>query len=121
ARRGGGPAPQHEVRAPAARTLHQSIQSAGVSWMQTDAAVRRGTAEPADLVAAVNGVSAMEENGMGHRRVVVLLREPAPGQPLRPVATVRRGVAGAAGRNSKAIARHAVDQDGHLLSALVDR
>lgn len=39
--------------------------------MQPDAAMRGRAAEPGNLVAAVNGEAAMEEDRVRHRRVVI--------------------------------------------------
>src|SRR5262245_4175827 len=88
--------------------------------MQPDAAVRGGTAEAMDLVAAVDRIAAVEEDRVRHGRVVVFLREPRSFHALGSIGAAGGAVAGAAGGHHPAVARHAVDGDRHPLRALVD-
>src|SRR5262249_58771687 len=66
-----------------------------------DAAMGGGAAEAMDFVPAVDGITAVEENRMRHRRIVVLLGEPGSFHSLRSVSAARRAIAGAAGRRSE--------------------
>ena len=88
--------------------------------IEPHAAVRGRSAEPRDFVSAVNGVAAMEENRIRHRRIVIEPREPAPRHHLRVIGAGRRDVAVPGGRHPPVIARHAVDADLHGLAGAVD-
>src|SRR5215510_9355879 len=78
------------------------------------------TAEPRDLVAAVDGEAAMEKDRIRHRRVVVLAREPGARESLRTERAGGRAEAMPSGGHQPAVARLAVHQDGHALARLVD-
>ena len=99
--------------------LHQPEQNGGVLRMQADAAMRGRAAEMRDLVAAVDGVAAVEEDRIGHRRPVVFAREPFALEPLRPVGAVRRAIAPARGRHRPFVAGRAVDRDRQALRRFV--
>src|SRR5271169_5388878 len=53
----------------------QGEQCRCVRWMQPDTAMRSRTAEPTDIVGAVDGETIIKEDRMRHRRVVVLPRK----------------------------------------------
>src|SRR5580698_288685 len=77
--------------------LDQSEQGCRMRGVQPDAAVRGGTAEPGDIVGAMNGEAVIEENRVRHRRVVIFAREIAAHHRLRVVDAARRAVAVATG------------------------
>src|ERR1700730_15035084 len=68
----------HDRGAAHAFAFEQVEQDGGVVRVETHAAVRGRSAQPRDFVSAVNGVAAMEENRIRHRRIVIQAREPAP-------------------------------------------
>src|SRR5262245_17097917 len=68
----------------------------------------------------MDGVAAVEEDRVRHRRVVVFAREPAARHHLRTEDAARRAEAATPRRYRPAIARLAVDRDGHALVRLVD-
>ena len=70
---------------------------------------------------AVNGVAALsEEDRVGHRRIVPLLRVPDLVHRPRRVVAGRRGIAARARRDRPAMALDPVDEHRHLLGRLVD-
>src|SRR5580700_3961672 len=110
----------HDRGAAHAFPLDQVEQDGGVVRIEPYATVRGRSAEPRDFVSAVNGVAAMEENRIRHRRIVIEPRKPAPRHHLRVIGAGRRDVALPGGRDPPVIARHAVDADLHGLAGAVD-
>src|SRR4029077_13551965 len=98
----------------------QREQDGSVLWMQSDAAVRCRTAEMSDLVTAVNGVTAIEENRIRHRRPIVFARKTFPRQPLGAIASIRRAVSPARRRNRPLIAQRTADCGRYPLRRLVN-
>jgi hypothetical protein len=82
-----------DLRRPGAVFLHQAEELGGVLGVQPDAAVGRRAAQRLDVGAAVDGVAAVEENRMGHRRHVVFARVIFLGHALDPVGSARRVIA----------------------------
>ena len=74
-----------------------------------------GTAEPRQIVGAVNGEAVIKEDRVRHRRIVIFAREITPRHRLRMEHAARRAVAAAAGRDRPVVSRRAVDADGHAL------
>ena len=101
--------------------FHDRKESRGVLGMESDAAVRSRPAETADLVAAMYGVAAVEEDRVWHGRIVICSRKPRPLQPLRTIGAAGCPVSGSARGHDKMVARRAIDINGHLLGALVHR
>src|ERR1035437_10344144 len=62
----------------------------------------------------------IKENRMGHRRVVILPREPAPCHHLRVEHAARRAIAATPGRSRPVVSHHTVYAHGHALGRLVD-
>ena len=110
----------HDGGAAHAFALNDAVQHGGIRRVQSYAAVRGRPAKPCDLVAAVNGKPAVEEDRVRHRRIVVFAREPARRHHLRMIGAARRAVAGAAGRDLPDITRLAVDDDAHGLARAAD-
>ena len=110
---GSGRSPVTTMVVSSTRSFTSANSSAArrVVGMQADAAVRGRPAEMRDLVGAVDGVAAVEEDRIGHRRPVVFAREPFARQPLRLVGAVGRAVAHARGRHRPFVARRAIDRD----------
>ena len=67
--------------------------------MQPDAAMRCGPAEAFHIIGAVNGITAVKENRMWHRRIVVLSRFLIDMHSRRPIAADWRSVRLAPGRD----------------------
>src|SRR5260221_4877071 len=95
--------------------LDQSEQCRRMRGMQPDAAVRGGSAEPREVVGAVNGEAVIEEDRVRHRRVVIFAGEIMPRHRLRMEYAARRAIAAAAGRDRPVVARRAVNADRHAL------
>src|ERR1700691_4306186 len=100
--------------------LDQREQRRRMRRVQPDAAMRSRTAEPGQIIGAVNGEAIIKEDRVRHRRIVVLPREPAPGHQLRMEYAARRAVAVTAGGNRPVVLHGAVNAHGHALGRLVD-
>jgi hypothetical protein len=120
AKRNGNGSVHHDGGATHSFALHQTEQYRGVAGVEPYAAVRRRAAEARDLVGAMDGKTAVKEDRVRHRRIVVFAREPAPRHHLRMIGAARRSETGPAGRNPPAVARFAVDDDRHGLAGTVD-
>jgi len=77
-------------------------------------------AETAQVVGAVNGEAVIEEDRVRHRRIVILLREPASRHHLRRKHAARRAIAAATGGDRPGIACLPVDAHRHALRGFVD-
>lgn len=110
----------HDRGAAHAFALDQAEQNSGIARIEPHAAMRGRPAQLRNLVGAVDGESAIEEDRMRHRGIIVFAREPAPGQHLRVVGARRCNVSPPRRRNPPVVARHAVDDDGHSLTRAVD-
>src|SRR5438105_7564273 len=69
--------------AAASVALDQRVERCRIGRMQPHAAMRGRSAETAEVIGAVNGKAVIEKDRVRHRRIVVLLREPAPRHHLR--------------------------------------
>src|SRR6185437_16361306 len=98
--------------------LHQTKQRFGVAGREPHAAVRCGSADAA--CEAMDGFAPIEEDRVGHRRVVVLFRLVVLVEPAHLVMAARRREAARAGGDPPLKAWLAVDGDDHALIALGD-
>src|SRR4029077_17001178 len=89
--------PDHDRGVVHAYPADDAEQHSRGARMQAHAAVRRRPAELGDVVAAVDGETAVEEDRVRHRRVVVFAREPARRHGPRMKDAGRRPEAGPAG------------------------
>lgn len=55
--------------------FNQRKELARMVWVEADAAMRGGASQPFDGIGAMNGVTAIKEDRMGHGGVVVFLRK----------------------------------------------
>ncbi len=78
---------------------YQAVEFGGVARVKPDAAVGRGAAEALDVVAAVDRVTALEEDRMRHRRPVVFARIMHSLQPFGAIAADRCAIPPARCRN----------------------
>ncbi len=53
-------------------SANKAIQSCCVARVQPHTAVGCGPAQAADIVGAVDRIAPVEENGIGHRRIIIL-------------------------------------------------
>ncbi len=98
----------------------QVEQGPGVVTVQTDAALGVHLAQTVDFVGAVGGDVPVEENGVRHRRVVVLARIVVGIHRLNTERAGRGPAVFGPGRNRPFIGRHTIDQYDHALVSLVD-
>ena len=73
-----------------------------------------------DFVAAVNGKTAIEEDRMRHRRIVIFSREPVSRQHFRMIGARGRDVTAARRGDPPVVPRHSIDDDRHALHGTVD-
>ena len=72
--------------------FHHRKQARGGARGKADAAVRGGAPEPAHGIGAMDGVAAVEEDRVRHRRHRVFARVMHPAQALRTKLSARRAV-----------------------------
>src|SRR4051794_38652190 len=79
--------------------LHQRIKDGRIGGMEAHAAMGGGAAQRTDVCGAVNGNSAVEEDRIGHRRIVVFARMMIYVEPGRTEIAHRRTMTCSAGRH----------------------
>jgi len=99
--------------------MNQVEKLCGIASGQTDASVRRRCAQPRRGISAVKSDASRKEDGVGHRRPIILARIPHPVCRLRLEGTYRRWVAVNAGRNWPDAHDGVTLQDRELLRAKI--
>jgi hypothetical protein len=104
-----------DAGAAATVALDQRVESGSIGGVQPDAAMGCRSAEPAHILGAVNGVAAIEEHRIRHRRVLILAGIVHPLQILRTEAAARRVIAAPSGRHLPDRIGPAIDRHIHSL------
>src|SRR5262249_25947620 len=91
--------------------LDHPIQQGGILGMKSNAAMRSGSTQPRDVIAAVNRVPLVKEDGVGHWRIVIGLGEPHPLKAFRRVNAARGREAVSSGRNRPNIEQSTILDD----------
>jgi len=95
--------------------LDEGVEGSGIGGVQPDAAMRSRRAEATHILGPVNGVTAIEEHRVGHRRVVIFARIMHPLQIFRMEAAARRVIAPFGGRHLPHCIGSAIDRHVHSL------
>src|SRR5262245_6578762 len=96
--------------------LDERVKGSGIRGVQPDAAMRSRRAEAAHILGPMNGVTAIEEHRVRHRRVVIFARIMHPLQIFRTEAAARRIIAPFGGRHLPDRIGPAIDLHIHSLS-----
>lgn len=100
--------------------FHHRKQACGGARGKADAAVRGGAPEPAHGIGAMDGVAAVEEDRVRHRRHLVFARVMHPAQALRAEVSARRAVPFTPGGDRPDVALAAFVGDDHFLARKID-